>query len=84
MSNEKMREEFVAWASSNGYELDVSDDARFTYDFHETECAWYGWQASRAMQCVELPEAEVSFDGDSIFTTSDVYEALDNAGVKYK
>ena len=54
----RMREEFEKWAAGDGYELEVSDDERFTYSYHETECAWYGWKASRAALCVELPELE--------------------------
>ena len=80
---EKMREEFEAWAASDGYQLDASSDARFTYDFHETECAWYGWQASRAAQCVELPDSERSVDCGDVLYRSDVEEALDAAGVRY-
>ena len=80
----RMREEFEKWAAGDGYELEVSDDERFTYSYHETECAWYGWKASRAALCVELPDAETGFDGDSIFATGDIHDALDVAGVRYK
>lgn len=68
--SDKAREEFEAWAASDGYQLDASSDARFTYDFHETvhetECAWYGWQASRASPVVNAcagiadPAAEIA------------------------
>ena len=85
---DKMREEFEAWASSDGYQLDASSDARFTYDFHETECAWYGWQASRATLCVELP-SRISDDSDKWsvgydFGVDAAADSLDSVGVHYK
>lgn len=80
---EKMREEFEAWAASDGYELDVSDDERFTYAFHETECAWYGWKASRAAQCVELPNWRDDGRGEAMYYESDITNALDAAGIRY-
>ncbi|MGL4756633.1 MAG: hypothetical protein ACRCXB_30130 [Aeromonadaceae bacterium] len=88
MSDEKMREEFEAWASSNGYELGVSDDARFTYDFHETECAWCGWKASRAVLCVEfIKPRETDSSGLPCYDEywrEDIEDMLDAAGVRYK
>lgn len=79
---DKMREEFEAWAASDGYQLDASSDARFTYDFHETECAWYGWQASRAALCVELPKPEYSVSCS--YNEESVKSSLDSAGIRYK
>ena len=81
---EKMREEFEAWAANDGYELDVSDDERFTYAFHETECAWYGWQASRATLCVEFPSKTYSHYLElDIMIARHVESALDAAGIRY-
>lgn len=82
---DKMRAEFEAWAASDGYQLDASSDARFTYDFHETECAWYGWQASRAALCVELPRQTYDYDLDcDTMIAHHVGKALDAAGIRYK
>lgn len=81
--SDKMQEEFEAWAESDGYDLDVSDDERFTYAFHETECAWYGWQASRAALRVEL--SDMTNNGyEGFYPERVVKAALDTAGVRYK
>ena len=81
----KMREEFEAWASADGYELNKSDDERFTYDYHETECAWCGWQAARKELCVSLPKQWFDEEMDcDLMEAHQVGNALDAAGVRYK
>lgn len=78
MSNEKMREEFEAWARDR-YSWHLHDDARApeektlaswngsSYGNRIVEGMWQSWQASRAAVVVELPEI-VGFEGayDSI------------------
>lgn len=82
---DKIREEFEKWAAGDGYELEVSDDERFTYSYHETECAWYGWKASRAALCVELPRQTYDADMDcDTMIAHHVGKALDSAGIRYK
>ena len=60
MSNEKMREEFEAWASSPEFGL---RDGHFVkgdegeYLNYPTQCYFQVWQASRAAIEVELPIA---------------------------
>jgi len=54
MSEEKMREEFEAWAAHHGYDL-TRDDVVVAYASEETDRAWWAWQASRAALVVELP-----------------------------
>lgn len=89
---DKMREEFeLAWAESRTSEDGTIGNRPLRslinndhYRGDAVNFAWMWWKRSRAALRVELPEAETSFDGDSIFTTSDVCESLDNAGVKYK
>ena len=72
---EKMREEFEEW---------------FKRDYHPDKTGPYvkdamllAWQASRAAQCVELPDSERSVDCGDILYRSDVEEALDAAGIRY-
>ena len=86
---DKMREEFEAWyeghcapLESNWFKRD--SDFPDDYDYFPAQEAWSGWKASRAALCVELPDAETGFDGDSIFATGDIHDALDVAGVRYK
>ncbi|MHC8408339.1 hypothetical protein [Pseudomonas sp. TMB3-21] len=56
--NEKLREEFEAWAMTSAY-LGLSDTcmARFEdgYLGGEVHAAWIAWQASRAALVIELP-----------------------------
>lgn len=86
---EKMREEYEAWfCSTMPYKIAkeiwfaVMDDG--DYIITGVQAGWTVWKASRAALCVELPDAETGFDGDSIFATGDIHDALDVAGVRYK
>ena len=75
----KMREEFEAWAVN--YNLARSDWGNYS-DRHVNNM-WKSWQASRAAQCVELPDSERSVDCGDVLYRSDVEEALDAAGISY-
>lgn len=64
MSNEKMREEFEAWASEEAEVRGVgtllglmTDEHHDRYSMIWTQTAWMAWQASRAAIEVELPIA---------------------------
>ena len=82
---DKMREEFEAWwcATMNIIEMDLH---RFAdgYSCHDTNRGWMAWKASRAVLCVELPDSERSVDCGDVLYRSDVEEALDAAGIRYK
>ena len=43
-----------------------------------------GWLRSRDAQCVELPDSERSVDCGDVLYRSDVEDALDAAGIRYK
>ena len=92
---EKMREEFAAWFKSFA-DIDVlfdDNDQAFAIDPPITygdkivnttvDGAWKSWQASRAAQCVELPDSERSVDCGDVLYRSDVEEALNAAGIRY-
>lgn len=53
--NEKMREEFEAWASKQRLPV-KKDGVATTYAYKETDIAWQAWKASRAAVVVEFPE----------------------------
>lgn len=61
MSNEKMRQEFEAWAFKEGYTM-RTDGA--DYYARETIEVYAAWQASRAALCVELPKNDLSMQGE--------------------
>ena len=78
MSNDKMREEFEAWAISDmGYMVARAGDG-YKCDYMNT--AWLAWKASRDALCVELPE---NCKGMAL-TVSELHRELDRAGVSYK
>ena len=85
---EKMREEFEAWCASHGYTLrpaetncGIAIDGQ--YGNQRVQIAWEAWKASRAAQCVELPDSERSVDCGDVLYRSDVEDALDAAGIRY-
>ena len=61
----------------------LSEKHDFRYCHNATHDAWWAWQASRAAQCVELPDSERSVDCGDVLYRSDVEEALDAAGIRY-
>ena len=86
---EKMREEYEAWfCSTMPYKIAkeswfaVMDDG--DYIITDVQAGWAGWKASRAALCVELPGSERSVDGGDVLYRSDVEDALDAAGIRYK
>ena len=82
---EKMREEFEAWIRHYiGDSWLKPDESRSgEYLDNNTQHMWESWQASRAAQCVELPDSERSVDCGDVLYRSDVEEALDAAGIRY-
>jgi len=77
---DKMREEFEAWASSEGLPLLFLDKHNF-YESHVTDIAWQAWQASRQALVVEPPPqhsaAYRAYDG------VELRYALKEAGIKW-
>jgi len=84
--DEKMREEFEAWAVHQGYDL-IRDDVVVAYASEETDRAWAAWQASRAALVVKLPQG--SEPGDfahpvMVAEVEAVISAIESAGVRVK
>ena len=86
---DKTREEFEAWfCSTMPYKIAkeswfaVMDDG--DYIITDVQAGWAGWKASRAALCVELPDSERSVDCGDVLYRSDVEDALDAAGIRYK
>ncbi len=82
MSNDKMREEFEAAVALEAKEpvlavyLSRRDD---TYSTSTLHFAWWAWKASREALVIDLPKVI-----GSLMYSSDVYEAIEAAGVKVK
>lgn len=86
---DKMREEYEAWfCSTMPYKIAkeswfaVMDDG--DYIIMDVQAGWAGWKASRTALCVELPDSERSVDCGDVLYRSDVEDALDAAGIRYK
>ena len=82
----KMREEFEAWYINEGY-----GDRRPTrhlegYAAPNANDMWLSWQASRAAQCVDIPEEgeASSFGNYVVFDRDAVIKMLKAGGVRYK
>lgn len=96
MSNEKMREDFEAWAVIDHRYSIARTYTDLRYDEYDTEGAWYAWLASRECLVIELPPSigVTPIGGDGIQEFIDcngeylhghlVVDALTAAGVKYK
>ena len=78
---DKMREEFESWAMSDMGYMCVRVGGGYKDDYMNT--AWLSWQASRAAQCVNLPDSERSVDCGYVLYRSDVEQALDDTGIRY-
>ena len=76
---EKMREEFEAWAVK--YNLARADWGN--YQDRHVNNMWKAWKASRAAQCVELPNWRDDGRGEAMYYESDITNALDAAGIRY-
>ena len=82
MSNDKMREEFEVAVALEAKEpvlavyLSRRDD---TYSTSTLHFAWWAWKASREALVIDLPKVI-----GSLMYSSDVYEAIEAAGVKVK
>ena len=82
--SEKMREDFEEWFSEYSLPCEgdwFKRDSCGDYDSPSTHDVWMGWKASRAALVVELPSA---WNRDQVEFKSEVYDALNDAGVRYK
>ena len=74
MGNDKMREEFEAWAAENGMAIHLARGESGLYGSPVTQRYWGCWQASRAAVVVELPRVY----------TQVTRAAIEAAGLKVK
>lgn len=88
MGQDKVRDEFEAWADKMFYQglASVSDtwsDSRGGYMDYAHHMAYLAWQASREAVVVELPEWFDRFDsGDRTYWVEDVEKAIHAAGIR--
>lgn len=89
MSNEKMREEFEAWAAEEAEIRGVgpllglmTDENHDRYSMIWTQTAWMAWQASRAAAVIELPKPWQTNVG-AMMTPNGVKFAIESAGLKF-
>ena len=81
---DKMREEFESWAFQCPW-LGLSDECMARDEINggyyglELHAAWLAWQASREALVIDLPKVI-----GSLMYSSDVYEAVEAAGLKVK
>lgn len=84
---EKMREEFEAWVIKQNvcvkYGAKLIQCRDGSYKDYRINDRWISWKASRAAQCVELPDLERSVDCGDVLYRSDVEDALYAAGIRY-
>ena len=74
MGNDKIREEFEAWAAENGMAIHLARGESGLYGSPVTQRYWGCWQASRAAVVVELPR---------VYTQA-TRAAIEAAGLKVK
>lgn len=95
MSNDKIREEFEAWAKPH---LIYGDDSEDVEDFNlrmecayyistETQAAWEAWQASRAAVVVDFSPCDVqhaSYNDVDCYAIQDVKTILSRHCLRVK
>lgn len=93
MNIEKMREEFEAWADSEGYVMDCiwGGDGNHGYEDEDTQYAWglfkFSWQASRAAVLISLPDGGTSDEyeyGTPVIARGVAVHVIEAAGLKVK
>lgn len=89
MSNDKMREEFEAWASTHFFlqEEDTIVDDSDEYISGDMQQSWESWYASRAALVVELPRhlsGSVDFMNGGSEMRRLCWDAIEYAGVRVK
>ncbi len=86
MSNDKVREQFEAWALSCNQMI---DKANGVYLVRSVDCLWVAWRASREALVIDLPEtigtyAHPESDREWVLDPDDVRKSIEAAGVKVK
>jgi len=89
MSNEKIRENFEAWAITQGSSVkrcDPDDPNKIIYMYVETQAMWLAWHASRAAIEVELPDWFDPYggSGEQAYWRIEVDRAIEEAGLRIK
>ncbi|QXG32910.1 hypothetical protein [Pseudomonas viridiflava] len=78
MSNDKVREQFEAWALSCNQMI---DKANGVYLVRSVDCLWVAWRASREALVIDLPDAWHQ-DRQRLMDADEVSEAVEAAGVR--
>ncbi len=78
MSNDKVREQFEAWALSCNQMI---DKANGVYLVRSVDCLWVAWRASREALVIDLPDAWRQ-DRQSLMDADQVSEAIQAAGLR--
>ena len=81
MSNEKMREEFEAWAIEGWPGERLAKFANGDYCGHTLNFCWLSWQASRSAVVVELPQ-QSGVNPDWNQAIRYCHQAIESAGLK--
>jgi hypothetical protein len=90
MTEDKMREEFEAWAVSICRDVTRYDDGACEYACMDTESDWLCWQASREALVIELPplpkaqrsDEEATFSAGGCDMLRKCAKAIEAAGIK--
>ncbi|QXG27185.1 hypothetical protein [Pseudomonas viridiflava] len=78
MINDKVREQFEAWALSCNQMI---DKANGVYLVRLVDCLWVAWRASREALVIDLPDAWHQ-DRQRLMDAGEVSEAVEAAGVR--
>lgn len=78
MSNDKVREQFEAWALSCNQMIDKANGG---YLVRWVDCLWVAWRASREALVIDLPDAWHQ-DRQRLMDADEVSEAVEAAGVR--
>lgn len=78
MSNDKMREQFEAWALSCNQMI---DKANGVYLVRSVDCLWVAWRASREALVIDLPDAWHQ-DRQRLMDADEVSETIQAAGLR--
>lgn len=78
MSNDKVREQFEAWALSC---KQMIDKANGVYLVRSVDCLWVAWRASREALVIDVPDAWHQ-DRQRLMDADEVSEAVEAAGVR--
>lgn len=78
MSNDKVREQFEAWALSCNQMI---DKANGVYLVRSVDCLWVAWRASREALVIDLPDAWHQ-DRQRLMDADEVSETIQAAGLR--